>query len=135
MIEIVEDAIYIRDEYGEIVSWTEDEWIEDHTVAISIFNAMQMYYEQGSYALRKSIKREGDVPYTLVEHPVIQTWDEIGADYDNQWVLAEELGMGRYRVLWASPCQARLDVFDRSLYTTNPLRFVYIEDQWKNYYE
>lgn len=130
-IEIVIDAIYISDEWGEIVSWTEVEWIEDPTVAVSIFSAIRMYYEQGSYALRKSIKREGDIPYTLVENPTIQTLPEIGVDYDGQWVLMEELGQGRYRVLWASPCRDRLDVVDRLPLSTKPLRFEYIKDQWK----
>ena len=58
MIEFSTDGIYIHDEHGEIVSWVEDEWINDHEVVFAIANAIRLYYEEGPQALRKRIGKE-----------------------------------------------------------------------------
>ena len=55
MIEINDDSIYIEDEHGEIVSWVEDEWIEDPSVIISISNAIDIYHSEGPESLREHI--------------------------------------------------------------------------------
>lgn len=57
MIEFATDGIYINDEHGEIVSWVEDEWIEDSEVVFAIANAIQLYYVIGPEALRRRIGR------------------------------------------------------------------------------
>jgi hypothetical protein len=55
MLEIGEDFVTISDEFGEIVHWVEDEWIEDSSVVISIAVAIRMYYEQGTDAIRSTV--------------------------------------------------------------------------------
>lgn len=55
-IEITEDAIYLRDDKGEIVSWTQKEWEEDPSVVVSIVNAVKLYAFFGPERLRHTIE-------------------------------------------------------------------------------
>jgi hypothetical protein len=54
-VEVEEDAVYISDEYGEIVMWHLDEIEEDSTVGLVIANALKLVYEKGPEALRNKI--------------------------------------------------------------------------------
>lgn len=56
-VEITEDSIHIHDEEGEIVMWTMSEWEEDPEVALSIFNAIDIFHRQGPSALRERINK------------------------------------------------------------------------------
>ena len=51
------DCIAIYDVNEEIVYWQQDEWLEDPSVALSIANAIRMYYEEGPMAIKEAIGR------------------------------------------------------------------------------
>lgn len=56
-IRFEEDAIYFHDDEGEIVMWTEEEWVEDPGVALIIANAA--YLAGKGEDLRKIIRQGG----------------------------------------------------------------------------
>lgn len=56
-IFIAPDCIAIYDVEEEIVYWDAAEWEEDPTVTTAIANAICIYYEQGSAALKEVIGR------------------------------------------------------------------------------
>lgn len=57
-IEFTEDSIHICDDKGEIVMWTQQEWVEDPEVVMSIVNAVRMVCTYGPSFLRKTIENE-----------------------------------------------------------------------------
>ena len=50
------DAVYLRDNKGEITSWVQDEWKQDPTVVLSIVNAIVIGFTKGPAELRQMIK-------------------------------------------------------------------------------
>lgn len=55
-VVITSDAIYIYDDNGtEIVSWTEQEWIDDPSIVPSICNAIYIRLTEGAQGLREAI--------------------------------------------------------------------------------
>lgn len=56
MVTLDEDSIYITDDHGEeVVMWTEQEWVDEPNVVLSIANAIKIYYEEGADKLRSYI--------------------------------------------------------------------------------
>lgn len=51
------DCIAIYGVEKELVYWHQDEWLEDPTVAVSIANAIRIYYEEGAQTLLEVIGR------------------------------------------------------------------------------
>lgn len=58
-ITVCEEAVYIHDSLGEIVSWNSDEWTSDDTVPVCMVNAVIYAMENGGIALRE-----------LINHPI-----------------------------------------------------------------
>lgn len=52
---VAPDCVAIFDVNEEIIFWDKSEWEEDPTVTTSIVNAIRIFYEQGSYALKEAI--------------------------------------------------------------------------------
>ena len=61
-LDFAADAIYIRDDEGEIVSWVMQEWIDDPKVVLSIVNAVRIALQDGPEALRATIGMEYITP-------------------------------------------------------------------------
>lgn len=55
-IDITPDAIYLRDVFGEIASWIDNEWYEDPDIIPSIANAIKAMYEKGPSFVRNELK-------------------------------------------------------------------------------
>ena len=55
-IQYTDTEIRILDSHGEIVSWTEEEWIEDPQVVFSIVNAVRLGTLHGGDYLRRKIR-------------------------------------------------------------------------------
>ena len=53
---VEEDSVTIYENGVEIVHWVIDEIAEDAAVALSIANAIRIYYEEGVTALKNRIK-------------------------------------------------------------------------------
>lgn len=51
------DCVAIYDVNEEIVFWDKTEWEEDPTVTTAIANAIRIFYEEGSMALKEVIQR------------------------------------------------------------------------------
>ncbi len=56
-IAITDDAVYISDSHGEIVSWMMEEWVDDPYITFSIANAILIYLSQGPHKLRKALNK------------------------------------------------------------------------------
>lgn len=94
-IEINNDSIYISDEWGEIVSWVESEWVEEPDVAMVIANAVKEFYTKGSFALRAALGKLGDIPRSIYDDPTVETWKDVQANYKGLWVVMEEVSKNR----------------------------------------
>jgi hypothetical protein len=56
-VVITNDAVYINDKDGEIVSWTDEEWIKDPNIVPAILHAITLYYTKGPKVLRRFIDK------------------------------------------------------------------------------
>ncbi|MEU1159193.1 hypothetical protein ABZ369_40320 [Streptomyces sp. NPDC005918] len=49
------DSIYLSDDEGEIVMWTQSEWVDDPELVLNIANAISIGYQYGAAAVRSCI--------------------------------------------------------------------------------
>ncbi|MFD8727819.1 hypothetical protein [Streptomyces sp. NPDC059611] len=49
------DSIYLSDDVGEIVMWTQSEWVGDPSLVLTIANAIAIGYQYGATAVRNCI--------------------------------------------------------------------------------
>mgnify|MGYP006291989723 CR=1 FL=1 len=57
LLTIAEDGIYIYNNQGEeIVSWIQDEWVEDPSVVLSIASAIRILVEDGPLELESFLE-------------------------------------------------------------------------------
>lgn len=57
-VEVNSDSIRIKDQHGEIASWTEDEWQINPEIVPGIINTINMFYNFGELMLRETINNE-----------------------------------------------------------------------------
>ena len=56
------DSVYLHDDEGEIVMWTQDEWTDDPQLVPVIVNAINIGHAQGPQAVRATLSSAVPIP-------------------------------------------------------------------------